>query len=316
MAERESWKISFRETDTFRDRARAARQRQEPAEPDDADEDRCSRGDWCAGRTVTVENGVRIVTPAATSRAYCDGCQDHIRACLEELPRLYDDLHGEMYFSSTPKAGEVLTRSPFGPSVPFELAYDTVMRAMTETLCSWEIRVRCVDSLSDIPGEDQPQDDEADLGRSVDILTERVSILLALAPEPMIRFVAPWTVREEDQDAEILAGDRWTVKIAAEIGGRRAGEEVMDLHYVARRLLLETSPPMPLLPDFRCRVCEQKTLRQAAPPWHEDGTWYHSRCDGCGDEMTREEYDLNAKRWIAWEKAHHDRPVLAGLGAA
>ena len=143
-----------------------------------------------------------------------------------------------------------------------------------------------------------------------------MSILLALAPEPMIRFVAPWTVREEDQDAEILAGDRWTVKIAAEIGGRRAGEEVMDLHYVARRLLLETSPPMPLLPDFRCRACVLKTLRQAAPPWHEDGVWYHSRCDSCGDEMTRDEYDTNAKRWIAFERAHIERPVLAGLGAA
>ena len=73
---------------------------------------------------------------------------------------------------------------------------------------------------------------------------------------------------------------------------------------------------MPLLPDFRCRVCEQKALRQAAPPWHEDGVWYHSRCDACKDEMTRPEYDTNAQRWIAFEKAHLATPVLAGLAHA
>ena len=84
----------------------------------------------------------------------------------------------------------------------------------------------------------------------------------------------------------------------------------MHLHYMARRLLLETSPPMPLLPDFRCRVCEKKLLRKAPPPWHEDGEWFRSRCDGCGDEMTEDDYKQNALRWIAYERAHLQRPTL------
>ena len=231
------------------------------------------------------------------------------------MPRLYGDLHHELGEQHSPGDG-VPVHVPFGPSIPLDLAIDAHMRAMTETLASWEDRIRDLASLSDMPGASKPQDDPGDLQRSVDILAERVSMLLSLEKQEMIRFLPPWTVREEDQDAEILAGDRWTVKITAMLGGRRAGEEVMHLHYMARRLLLETSPPMPLLPDFRCRACEQKLLRKASPPWHEDGIWYWSRCDGCGDECTREEYDVNAKRWVAYERAHLERPMLAETPAA
>ena len=312
------WEYSFADRDRFKERSR--QHEQVPAErsshavplPRPAAEGRCARGDWCAGRTVVLEGGVRVVTPAATPRAYCDGCQDHITACIEEMPRLYGDLHHELGEQHSPGDG-VPVHVPFGPSIPLDLAIDAHMRAMTETLASWEDRIRDLASLSDMPGASKPQDDPGDLQRSVDILAERVSMLLSLEKQEMIRFLPPWTVREEDQDAEILAGDRWTVKITAMLGGRRAGEEVMHLHYMARRLLLETSPPMPLLPDFRCRACEQKLLRAAPAPWHEDGIWYHSRCDGCGDECTREDYDVNAKRWIAYERAHLERPVLAGL---
>ena len=32
--------------------------------------------------------------------------------------------------------------------------------------------------------------------------------------------------------------------------------------------------------------------------------------------LTREEYDDNAKRWLAYERAHLERPVLGALGHA
>jgi hypothetical protein len=325
------WRNSFRRGDSFGERmARgahrplpapmaalppAARSPHPPAPAPEAQHGRCSRGDWCSGRAITVEQGIRTVTPAATPRAYCDGCQDHITACLLDFPRLYRDLHAEI---AEHRAGEVLVRVPFGPAIPLNTAADALMRAMTETLCSWELRIRDLADLSDLGAhENEPQDELRDLERSLAVIIpapdqHRMSMLLSLAPQEMVRFVAAWAVAEEDQDAEVAADNAGILKLTVMLDGRRAGQEIMHLHYMARRLLLETSAPMPLLPDFRCRVCEQKLLRKAPPPWHEDGEWYWSRCDGCGDEMTREEYDTNAKRWLAYERAHLETARLAG----
>ncbi len=119
------------------------------------------------------------------------------------------------------------------------------------------------------------------------ILAPRISTLLSLAPMKMPRSLPPWAVADEDTGCEILAWNGCDITIAPRLGGERAGQEILHLHYMARRLLLETSPPMPLLPDFRCRVCGRKLLRKAPPPWHEDGEWYWSRCDGCGDDDPR-----------------------------
>ncbi len=256
-----------------------------------------------------MENGTRTITPAATPRAYCDGCQDFIGSCLDDFPGLYVRLHAEI---GEHRAEGVQVHVPFGPAVPLNTAIDAQMRAMTETLFSWEERIRDLDSLSDLSGhENEPQDDLRDLERSVAIIhPDRVSMLLSLQPQEMVRFVPAWAASDEDGDATVLADNAGILKVTVMLDGRRAGAEIMHLHYMARRLLLETSPPMPLLPDFRCRVCERKLLRKAPPPWHEDGEWYWSRCDGCGDECTREEYDVNAKRWIAYERARMERPSL------
>ena len=63
-----------------------------------------------------------------------------------------------------------------------------------------------------------------------------------------------------------------------------------------------------------CRVTEMTVRNWYNRGWHdEDGVWFHSRCDGCGDECTREDYDVNAKRWVAYEKACRAAPVLGGL---
>ena len=280
----------------------------------------CARGQWCSGRTVTAENGQRVVLAAITPRAYCDGCQDHIGLCLEGTPEdgchngmlaLYHRLHREL---GEARQAEIMIKIPFGPSLPLSAAIDAQMRAMTETLCSWEERLRDVARLSDLGAAgNRPQDSAADLDRSLRIISPRLNVLLSLMPQEMPRSMPAWAVREEDEDCEILASNGYTVTIAPRLGGEQAGQEILHLHYMARRLLLETNPPQPLLPDFRCRVCEQKLLRKAAPPWHEDGEWFWSKCDGCGDECTREDYDVNAKRWVAYEKACRAAPVLGGL---
>ena len=345
---RQGWKHSFERGDSFRERQqahqsphsafRAAVATAEPLPPPvpmpaprkpapvpapEPDPDRCSRGDWCAGRVITIEDGKRTVTPAQTPRAYCIACEGYIGMCLEGDPKdgchngmlaLYERLHREL---GEARQAEIMIKIPFGPSLPLSEAIDAHMRAMTEILCSWEERVRDVASLSDL-GElaGRPQDDASDVERSVGILApDRISILLSLAPAEMARHLPPWVVTDEDSGCEIMAYNGYAVTIHPRLDGRRAGLEIMHLHYMARRLLLETNPPMPLLPDFRCRVCEKKLLRKAPPPWHEAGEWYWSRCDGCGDECTREEYDVNAKRWLAFERARLEVPRLADSAA-
>ena len=334
------WEHSFERGDSFRDRQRAhggahstfraavatagplppPGPAQVPRKPAPVpDPDHCARGAWCTGRVITIEGATRTITPATTPRAYCDGCQVHIGTCLEDFPGLYLRLHREL---SEHRQDGVMVRAPFGPSLPLNTAVDAQMRLMTETLCSWELRIRDGASMSDLGAhENEPQDDLSDLQRSVTAIMpdpeqNRLSMLLSLAPQEMVRFMPAWAVTEEDQDAaEVTADNAGILKVTLLLDGRRAGLEIMHLHYLARRLLLETSPPMPLLPDFRCRVCEKKLLRKAPPPWHEDGEWYWSRCDGCGDEATREEYDVNAKRWLAFERARLEVPRLASLAA-
>lgn len=274
---------------------------------------------------VTVAAGERTVLAAYTPRAYCDPCADHIGRCLEGaadtetgedngMAALYGRLHAEL---GEARQAEVMVKIPFGPSVPLSEAIDAQMRLMGETLCSWEERVRDVASLSSLGAAgNRPQDTLADIERSVSILVPRISTLISLAPLEMPRSLPPWAVQDEDTACEILAWNGYDITIAPLLDGRRAGQEILHLHYMARRLLLETNPPMPLLPDFRCRVCEQKALRKAPPPWHEDGEWFRSRCDACGDEMDDEDYRQNALRWIAYERAHLATPVLGGLNRA
>lgn len=300
-----------------------------PWEREQQDDDRrCARGEWCSGRTVTIDAGVRTVIAAPTPRAYCDRCQEHISRCLEGatdpetgedngMAALWNRLYAEL---GENRQAEVMVRIPFGPSVPLSEVIDSHMRAMGEILCSWEERVRDVAGLSAI-GEAaaRPQDSLDDIQRSVSILAPRASTLLSLQPQDMMRYPERnRPPRNRDikpglyDAATVLSADRYTITAAWYAGGLEAGQEILHLHYMARRILLETSPPQPLLPDFRCRVCEQKLLRKASPPWHESGTWFWSRCDGCGDEMTREDYDINAKRWLAYEKAHLETARLAG----
>ena len=283
-----------------------------------SDDNRCARGEWCSGREIVIDQGTRAVLAAITPRAYCQGCQDHIGLCLDGDPddghrngmrALYQRLHREL---GEARQAEIMVKIPFGPSVPLSEAIDAQMRAMTETLFSWEERCRADHSLSDLgPHTTEPQDDLSDLERSVSILfPHRMNMLLGFAPQEMMRACWSGAVPE---GADILADDGVTARVIVKLGGEQAGQEILHLHYMARRLLLETSPPMPLLPDFRCRVCEKKLLRKAAPPWHEDGEWYKSRCDGCGDEMSEEDYKQNALRWIAYGRAHLATPVLGGL---
>ena len=92
---------------------------------------------------------------------------------------------------------------------------------------------------------------------------------------------------------------------------RRARENLV--RPLARPPVIESADPRKENYQF---LSEHEAFRyDAFPPWTDPDTWWYL-CDGCGDECTREDYDVNAKRWLAYERAHHERPVLAETPAA
>ena len=87
-----------------------------------------------------------------------------------------------------------MTRSPFGPSVPIRTDIDELMRLIVDCALSWHERIAAVAGLS-APDTDSwhrralgPYAPRL-LAASVAVLTApgRVSALIALGPEPMLR---------------------------------------------------------------------------------------------------------------------------------
>lgn len=272
----------------------------------------CARGDWCSGRTISVQDGERTITPAFTYRAYCDPCEAHIAGLLLPDPAdpargfgaLYRRLAGAI---GDAQQADVQVHAPFGPQTPLREDVDACMRLTADRLRRWAMRTRGTARLAPAAhGQGTPEgvaEDAATLGA-------HITVLLALQPGWMRRtFRLPLT----DELAAWLADDEifqvtdHDITVMTEAGGEDAGQEILHLHYLGRRCLLETNPPPEIL-IVPCRKCTHRALRRAWPDGERD---LYSRCERCGDELTMQEYDVNALRWVAYEKAHASgRPVL------
>jgi hypothetical protein len=136
----------------------------------------CARGSWCAGRTVAIVDGERVITAASGPRAFCGWDQDTITACLEDLPGLYLRLSGEL---GKPAVTGTAVHVPFGPSVPVRLDVDAAMRLTATALAMWEGRVEAVASLSRRDPE-APIHDPATVRDAARTLAKHVNVLLAL----------------------------------------------------------------------------------------------------------------------------------------
>ena len=76
----------------------------------------------------------------------------------------------------------------------------------------------------------------------------------------------PAELEAEIGDEEIVTiGDGW-VKVTKHIGAAVAGNEILDLHYRARRRLGETRPQPESFDGIPCRACDEMALEQAEPP--------------------------------------------------
>jgi len=108
----------------------------------------------------------------------------------------------------------------------------------------------------------------------------------------------------EDQigEEEITAmGDGW-VQVTRHIGAAEAGNEIIDLHYRARRHLGETKPPPESFDGIPCRACDEMALERAEPPGDPEIPASHSRCALCKDEMNREEFAQWAEMYASYAR--------------
>lgn len=294
----------------------------EPEPVTDESQRYCARGEYCSQRIVTFRDGERVITPALSPRPYCDRCQEHIARCAGDLPGFWLRLAAKI---GDPLQAEVQVHVPFGPQVILREDVDAHLRLTASLLGAWSARVRAVARLSAPEGA---HDSPGGIRDNARVVEKHAAVLLALQPGWMTRGFTflpgrrgkPDLISEDIEseygDTEIIRAGVDFVDLPVMAGGEDAGRDVQWLHYRSRSLLLETNPPPELLIP-PCRQCTWRALRRAWPDGERD---LYSRCDRCGDEMGPEEYDVNAKRWVACHKARAaapgDRPVLEATPAA
>ena len=281
---------------------------------------RCGRGEWCSSGTIEFVDGECVVSPALTYRPYCDSCERHIAGLLTGTPKdpasAMSALYGRLAAAiGDPVQADVWVPSPFGPQVPIREDIDAHMRLMADLIGGWAARLRATARLS------APQHAHGTAGRMAEDSRELgglVTVVLVMQPGwmrrtfrlPLSDEMAAWLA-----DDEIISVTDHDVTVMTEVSGEDAGREILHMSYLGRRLLMETNPPPEIL-LVPCRQCTRRALRRAWPAPGADRDLY-SRCDFCRDEMTQGEYDVNARRWVAYHKANRDnRPRLGEPAAA
>lgn len=278
----------------------------------------CARGPWCGAAAITIEDGQRVVTPAWTYRPFCEPCERHLVGLLEGIPddpaRSFARLYGRLGAAiGDPQQADVRVPAPFGPQTPIREDIDACMRLTAVTLRGWAARTRANARLTEArhaPGT------AAGVAEDAQVLALNITVLLSLQPgwmrrtyrTPLSDELAGWLA-----DDEILSVSDHDVTVLTEVDGETAGQELLHLHYLGRRCLLETNPPPEIL-ITPCRKCTYRELRRA---WADGERDLYSRCARCNDEMTQIEYDRNVIRWNAYYRAkQRNRPVLGEPAAA
>lgn len=277
--------------------------------PSDVPEGTCSRGDWCTGRTITVENGQRIITPAATPRPFCEACAGFVGECLAELPPAYRRLARAL--GQRPVTGNAV-RVPFGPRLPLRENVDALMRQMAAALCSWEARTRAAASWNPRDPSLGVHTPEA-ITEAVRVLRENMSVLMALQPSQMIHVVPmqPGKAGTRGQpfgeiaaDIEELYGEHEMVRrgedfltVLIRLGAQDAGHVILRLRARCLAQLGENKPQAEMFDGIPCRQCgDMGTLERAEPPSDPAKPAMHSRCVSCDHKMPLKDF----QRWAAW----------------
>ena len=277
------WAHSFQACDSFAERARALNARAD--DPEAGDE--CSRGPFCSGRRIATGNGERRVIPARTYGAFCTSCQGLIKSCLAELPPAYLRLEAEI--PEPHRRGGASPGGAFGPRLPFDASYDSMLRQMSEVLASWCERVRTVARLSVLDTHRSRLRDQGPAVREyAALLGAHMVVLLALEPEPMMRAVPV---------PSHVAPDQVTILM---LGGQDAGEEILAMHRRALLVLGEIVKRREQLDGIPCKRCEEFGLERAEPPSDPAREAMYSECSVCRHQMSKTHFDAWAKWYGGW----------------
>ena len=112
----------------------------------------------------------------------------------------------------------------------------------------------------------------------------------------------PAEIEAEIGDEEIVViGDGW-LKVTRHLGAARGGNEIIERHYRARRILGETKAPPESFDGIPCRSCDELALERAEPPSDPTVEAMHSRCALCKDEMDRDEFAQWADMYASWAR--------------
>ena len=116
-----------------------------------------------------------------------------------------------------------------------------------------------------------------------------------------LSLIPEWLEAEIGGEEIIASGDGW-VKVARHVGASVAGNEILELHYRARRQLGETRSPPESFDGVPCRSCDEMALERAEPPSDPNVPAAHSKCALCKDEMGREEFGQWCERYASWAR--------------
>jgi len=268
----------------------------------------CSRQppELCDGaRLVTQDDGTARREPARTPRAFCQPCESRIIACLGEIPAAWERLE-EALGDPVRRASPV--RVMPGSRVLVSPEIDALMRPMAVILGGWAARVRHVPGL-DLADPGLPPDSPEGVRAACEAMARHATPLLSLRAGWTTRVFTwppgmPMPAGTEDEigGQEIIAiGDGWA-KVTVQRSGADAGNEIIDLHWRARRILGETRTRPEAYDGIPCRACEAMTLERAEPPSDPSLPANHSRCPECGDEMDRETFAQWADTYVQWAK--------------
>jgi len=265
----------------------------------------CSRQppEWCDGsRIVTAGDGTPHREPGLTYQAFCPPCRDRIITCLEELPAAYERLGALL---TDPLRTSTPVRTVPGPRVPLAVDVDALMRLIAAIVHGWAARVRAVARRT-------PPDPRRRIG-TIQAVTDAAAVLTA-HPDALLALQPGWTTRVFPlplpdgltgliAGEEVVRGDGTTVTVMTRRDGADAGNEILGLHYRARRMLGETRTQPESLDGVPCRNCDQMTLERAEPPSDPEMPAMHSRCASCRDTMSREEYLEWVARYARWAQS-------------
>jgi len=245
----------------------------------------CARGEHCAARTTTVQDGRITVHPARTYRPFCDPDVARLRSVLTDLPRRYAELCARLGERSRPADGPRVSGGGRS-TIPLNLGHEAFLRELATIVLSWEETVRTTARLAPVTVSRHPG--RAAVSRACATLRAHIEVLLSCPPTPMLRTLdlarAETVPTTEADTAWVHAG--W-IGAVVELDGAAAGIELFNLHHRALARLGWT----PQHHDLRtpCWDCDLPRLRR----W--DGTAGlsdHVECRECGSQYVGERLRL------------------------